>query len=69
MNVIHLLKANGAKEAPYADEALCGAPCDDGTPVGILAFWPGDKLVGGGKWCRECKGREKAEITRVKSAA
>lgn len=60
MITVHLLKPNHAKRAPYADEALCGQPCNDGTPLGIHAFWPGEKLVGGGKWCRECKDAEPA---------
>lgn len=62
---VHLLKANGAKKAPFADAALCGQPVEDGTQLGIAAFWPGEKMIGSGRWCRECKALEKADLTRT----
>jgi hypothetical protein len=60
--VVHLLKENGAAQAPFADQTLCGLPAE-----GASAMWPGEPLSGthwgkryrvNGKWCQACKERE-----------
>lgn len=69
MNITHLLKANGARHAPFADKTYCGL---DATATS--AMWPGDKLVGThwgvpyripGKWCPECRSAIAAERKRL----
>jgi hypothetical protein len=55
----HLLKENGAAEAPYADFTFCGLPVTDVTS----AMWPGDTLAEyyiRGRWCPACKLAAKA---------
>jgi len=61
--VIHLLKANGAREAPFADSTLCGLAVTDV----MFAMWPGDTLAEHnirGRWCPSCKKIGHEEVDR-----
>jgi hypothetical protein len=62
--LVHVLKANGAVQAPFADFTLCGLPVGDDTS----AMWPGEPLRGyhwgkpyrvKGSWCADCRNIER----------
>jgi hypothetical protein len=72
--IVHILKENGAAEAPFADFTLCGVPVAEETS----AMWPGERLVGvhwgkpyriNGRWCADCRTAEKTGVTRAVSLA
>ncbi len=55
---VHLLRENGAKQAPFADFTYCGIDLRilEATP----AYYPGEGLHANERWCPMCRERLRA---------